>query len=414
MKNYNEMADSVFERRDRYNAARAATRKKMQKITAGAACCCLAAVLGVGVMHDYQDPVTPAPEHSKAPEQTGINDLQAGPSSYHSPFQEMAAPEMPQWQTADEIAELSGDSQMGVSVPAFLSWNGGFYGGAEYTAADRFAPVGDEVWFNSEYHLTAHQVKDRPDCFAICINGGMQIYQKIFNVSFELDGTVYGIQYNVKPSPAKEVLSGDGFTVYKADEDGEYLVNILPLLQQYRPNLFGGNENYADAWQVALPLGKAITDTPVADVPGSTGALVPYEEVWGGSYTDAQGNQVVLLTENTPENQQEAFRRNPTLNAETTVFQTAEYSLSYLTELLADISNAMADNTLPFVPTAGLYEDRNRVVVTVNTDDPDSIAQVLVFDCLGGAIEIREIPGQNSHDLLIIKNSPLPTQESGE
>lgn len=403
MKSYNEMADCVFKRRDRYNAARAATRKKVQKITAGAACCCLVAVLGVGVMRGNQPPITPTPDYSEAPEQNGISDLQAGPSSYHSPFKEMAVPETSRWHTADEIAERSGDSQMGVSVPAFLSWNGGFYGGAECTAADRFAPAGEEVWFNPEYRFAAYQVKDRPDCVAIRINGGMQIYQKIFDVSFELDGTVYGIQYNVKPSPAKEVLSGDGFTVYKADEDGEYLVNILPLLQQYRPNLFGGNENYADAWQVALPLGKAVTDVPVADVPGSTGALAPYEEVWGGSYTDAQGNQVVLLTENTPENQQEVFRRNPTLNTETTVFQTAEYSLSYLTELLADISKAMADDTLPFVPTAGLYEDRNRVVVTVTTNDPDSIAQVLAFDTLGGAIEIVSGSGQAINEQLIKK-----------
>ena len=407
MKSYNEMADCVFERRDRYNAARAATRKKMQKITAGAACCCLVAVLGVGVMRGNQPPITPTPDHSEAPEQTGISDLQAGPSSYHSPFQEMAVPEVIQWQTADEIAELSGDSQMGVYVPAFLSWNGGFYGGAECTAADRFAPAGEEVWFNPEYRFAAYQVKDRPDCFGIRINGGMQIYQKIFDVTFELEGIIYGIQYSPSTSaertPGPKIRSDDDFTVYEMAEEGTYLVNILPLLQQHQPNIFDGNENYKDAWQVALPLGKAVTDVPVADAPGSTGALVPYEEVWGGSYTDAQGNQVVLLTENTLENQQEVFRRNPTLNTETTVFQTADYSYAYLTELLADISKAMGDGSLSFVPTAGLYEDRNRVVVTVTTEDADSIAKILAFDTLGGAIEIRQGSGRATNDLLISK-----------
>ena len=264
MKSYNEMADCVFERRDRYNAARAATRKKVQKITAGAACCCLVAVLGVGVMHDHQNPVVPAPDHSEAPEQTGISDLQAGPSSYHSPFQEMAVPETSRWHTADEIAELSGDSQMGVYVPAFLSWNGGFYGGAECTAADRFAPAGEEVWFNPEYRFAAYQVKDRPDCVAIRINGGMKIYQKIFDVTFELEGIIYGIQYSPSTSaertPGPKIRSDDDFTVYEMAEEGTYLVNILPLLQQHRPNIFDGNENYKDAWQVALPLGKAVTD----------------------------------------------------------------------------------------------------------------------------------------------------------
>lgn len=408
MKNYNEMADSVFERRDRYNAARAATRKKVQKITTGAACCCLVAVLGVGVMHDNTPPVTPTPDHSEAPVQTGINDLQAGPS----PYKEMAAPEAIQWQTADEILESEDSGTMGVMVPSFLSWKGGFYGGAEYTAVDRFASTDDEIWFNPEYRYTAYQVKDRADCIAIYINGALQVYQKAFDVTFELDGYVYGIQYspvmNADRTAGEAVLPGEDFTVYESVDpsdksicEGEYLVNILPLLQQTWPGLFGGEENYSDAWQVALPLSKAGTDVPVADVPGSTGALIPYEEVWGGSYTDARGNQVVLLTENTPENQQEVFRRNPSLNTETTIFKTADYSLAYLTELLADISRAMSEDSLPFVPTAGLYEDLNRVVVTVTTEDADSIARVLAFDTLGGAIELRQASGQTTIDLLV-------------
>lgn len=407
MKSYNEMAECVFARRDQYNAARAATRKKVQKFTAGAICCCLVAVLGVGVIQDSQNPVTPVPGVSNMPVQTGINDLQAGPS----PYKEMSTPEAIQWQTADEILETEGNMYMGVMVPSFLSWQGGFYGGTESTAADRFASTDDEIWFNPEYRYTAYQVWGRDDCFAIHINGGLQVYQKVFDVTFEQDGYVYGIQYspalNTDRMAGQAVLSGEDFTVYEsiAPSDGsickgEYLVNILPLLQQTWPGLFGGGENYTAAWQIALPLGTAATDVPAADVPGSTGALVPFEEVWGGSYTDAQGNQVVLLTENTPENQQEVFRRNPALNTETTIFKTADYSLAYLTELLADISQAMGEGSLPFVPTAGLYEDLNRVVVTATTEDADSIAQVLAFDTLGGAIEIRQASGQAAKDLL--------------
>lgn len=417
MKSYNEMADRVFERRDRYNATRAATRKKVQKITAGAACCCLVAVLGVGVMRGNQPQITPTPNHSEAPVQTGINDLQAGPSSYHSPFQEMATTETMKWKTAEEILESNDNASMGVYVPSFLSYRGGFYANiSDGKSKIEGYPLPDKVWFNPEYQYTAYQIKNYPDRFAIAINGGLMIYQKIFDVTFELEGVIYGIQYS--PSTGTELtagekkLSGDGFTVYEAvrhmgeaADESEYLVNILPLLQQYRPNLFRGDENYADTWQVALPLYKTATDVPVADVPGSTGTLVTYEEVWGGSYTDTQGNQVILLTENTPENQQEVFRRNPTLSAETTVFKTADYSLAYLTELLTDISNTMWEGSLSFVPTAGLYEDLNRVVVTVTTEDPDSIAQVLAFDTLGGAIEIRHAAGQATNDLLVIKSA---------
>lgn len=410
MKSYNEMAECVLERRNQYNAARTAARKKIQKFTAGAICCCLVTVLGVGVMRDNTPPIIPAPDHPEAPVQTGINDLQAGPS----PYKEMAAPEAITWQTADEILESENSGYMGVMVPSFLSWKGGFYGNTEITPADRFASTDDEIWFNPGYRYTAYQVKDRPDCIAICINGGMQVYQKVFEVTFELDGIVYGIQYspasNADRIAGEVVLPGEDFTVCASVNSsdnsickGEYLIDILPLLRQNWPNLFGGDENYAEAWQIALPLGKVGTDVPVVENPGSTGALVPYEEVWGGSYTDTQGNQVVLLTENTPENQQEVFNRNPALNPETTVFKTADYSLAYLTELMADISKAMGDDSLPFVPTAGLYEDINRVVVTVTTEDADSIAKVLAFDTLGGAIEIKQASGQATNDLLTSK-----------
>lgn len=414
MKSYNEMASCVFERRDRYNAARAAAKRRMQKITAGAVCCCLVAVLGFGVMRDHQIPVAPAPDHPEVPEQTDISDLQTGPSSHNFPFQEMVSTEINKWKTAEEILESDDNVSMGVSVPSFLSYRGGFYANiSDGKSKIEGCALPDKVWFNPEYQYTAYQIKNYPDHFAIAINGGLMIYQKIFDVTFELEGVIYGIQYSPSTgsecTPGPKILSDGDFTVYEMTEEGKYLVNILPLLQRYRPNLFGGEENYKEAWQIALPLGKTVTDIPVADVPGSTGALIPYEEVWGGSYTDAQGNQVVLLTENTPENQQEVFRRNPALNVETTVFQTADFSLAYLTGLLADISKAMGDGSLSFVPTAGLYEDRNRVVVTITTDDPGSIAQVLAFDILGGAIEIRQTSGQNTTDHLIMnKNSPLP------
>ena len=54
MKNYNEMAESVFERREKYNAERRMTMNKIKKVTTGAVCCCIVALLGVGVFNGTQ------------------------------------------------------------------------------------------------------------------------------------------------------------------------------------------------------------------------------------------------------------------------------------------------------------------------------------------------------------------------
>lgn len=54
MKDYNEMAESVFERRDKYNAKRRMAMNKFKKGMTGAVCCCLVALLGVGVFNGNQ------------------------------------------------------------------------------------------------------------------------------------------------------------------------------------------------------------------------------------------------------------------------------------------------------------------------------------------------------------------------
>lgn len=132
-----------------------------------------------------------------------------------------------------------------------------------------------------------------------------------------------------------------------------------------------------------------VKDGPVTGNPGSTGALNPLDEIWGGSYMDQSGHWVVWLTENTPENQARVFEQNPDLLEGNTVFKTADFSLAYLTELLANISAEMGTQKLPFVTTAAVREQDNRVEVTMTTDDEECASQVLNFDTIGGAIEFR-------------------------
>ena len=145
-----------------------------------------------------------------------------------------------------------------------------------------------------------------------------------------------------------------------------------------------GNNNEAESTGTGTSI-----DVPVSDIPGDTGELTAYDEVWGGSYMDENGRWVVWLTEDTSENRLAVFQLNPALNENNTIFRKADYSRAYLTYLMAEISKAMgSDGVIPFVTTAALREDRNRVEVTMVTDDPSSVAQVLAFDSTGGAIEI--------------------------
>lgn len=133
---------------------------------------------------------------------------------------------------------------------------------------------------------------------------------------------------------------------------------------------------------------EAAIDVPVSDIPGDTGALTAYDEVWGGCYMDQNGCWVVLLTEDTPENRQMVLTLNPTLREDNIIFQTAAYSKAYLTYLMTEISNAMCAGKLPLVTTAALREDKNCVEVTMISDDPWSVDKILAFDTAGGAIEI--------------------------
>lgn len=126
-------------------------------------------------------------------------------------------------------------------------------------------------------------------------------------------------------------------------------------------------------------------DKPVVQNAGDTGALTEYEAVWGGSYMDEAGRWVVLLTENTAENQEKVFQLNPALTAENTVFEEAAYSQSYLTDLMERLSKA---DLPPVVSSIGFREERNRIAVYITADDPDAVAEILAYDSIGGAIEI--------------------------
>ena len=49
----------------------------------------------------------------------------------------------------------------------------------------------------------------------------------------------------------------------------------------------------------------------------------------------------------------------------------------------------MINKELPFVVSSGVYENLNRIIVGVTTNNEDDIAKVLALDTIGGAIQIE-------------------------
>lgn len=176
------------------------------------------------------------------------------------------------WQTAEEIyaAENQDGSQImaGVFIPTFVAYQGAFYGAADETSMSqtRFCAVTEKVSFNSAYEHTVYLVENYPDCIALLINGYFTIYQKQFDVTFELDGITYGIVYNAAHPDSRILgeilLSNDSFTVYEAvfypgepREQAAYVVDILPKLRAAGYSFFlEDGVDYADAWWVAEPI----------------------------------------------------------------------------------------------------------------------------------------------------------------
>ena len=172
------------------------------------------------------------------------------------------------WLSADEVLKSAkNESQyMGVYVPTFVAYQGAIYGrfGEEYNENSQYARLETEVTFRGDYSFPAYQVKDISDSVAIIINGRLTTYQKSFEVNAVIDGTPYEVVYSMglstKYSSGEVVQENEDFTVYQAINpqngevmESEYVINILPLLKRELPNFFDGDENYGDAWWVAVP-----------------------------------------------------------------------------------------------------------------------------------------------------------------
>ena len=129
-------------------------------------------------------------------------------------------------------------------------------------------------------------------------------------------------------------------------------------------------------------------------------------EFFGGSYTDANGKFVIVLTEDTPANRT-AICKELGRSESNTTFVKGTYTLAHLTELQEKITNAMVNKEIPFVVTSGVYESTNNIIIRVTTNDEAELAKVYALDTIGGAIKVEFSAGAVVEELLL----PLPKAE---
>lgn len=275
MKTYNEMAESVFERREKYIAERRMAMNKMKKTTATVACCCLVAVLSIGVWHGNIGTSTLPPAVNEQLNNPDANEQLNNVDMPNNTIDTNIVPNIGNedkvdttvWLSADEVlksAEI--DSQMGVAVPLLIAYKGAIYGcpTEEYNENSQYALLENEVTLRKNSSCPAYQVKDIYDNVAIILNGRLETYQKLFEVKAVIDGNSYRIvqpmMSGIDYSYGEIIQENEDFTVYKAVDvqngevmESEYVINILPLLKRELPNFFDSDENYGEAWWVVVP-----------------------------------------------------------------------------------------------------------------------------------------------------------------
>ena len=275
MKTYNEMAESVFVRREKYNTERRMAMNKINKTTATIACCCLVAVLSIGVWHSNIGSSTLPPTVSEQLNKPVVNEQLNNVDMPNNTVDTNIAPNIGNedkvdttvWLSAAEVlksAEI--DSQIGVAVPLLTAYKGAIYGcpTEEYNENSQYALLENEVTLRKNSSCPAYQVKDIYDNVAIVLNGRLETYQKLFEVKAVIDGNSYRIvqpmMSGIDYSYGEIIQENEDFTVYQAINaqsgevmESEYVINILPLLKRELPNFFDGDENNGEAWWVAIP-----------------------------------------------------------------------------------------------------------------------------------------------------------------
>lgn len=95
MKSYNEVAESVFERRENYLAEKKARTKIIKRTVSAVSCCCLVALLGFGVLHSGILEQTPSVLGDMDVDSETLQNGTAVPDYIHIVFNEIEKPRDP-------------------------------------------------------------------------------------------------------------------------------------------------------------------------------------------------------------------------------------------------------------------------------------------------------------------------------
>ena len=362
MKNYNEMAESVLKRRDNYIADR---NKQMKRVTSVLSCFCLVALLIISTGITYQEPLD-----------SGNVDYNGNDYSVQEQVKDLDSSDT----NCDAVDDYSKQESMKEKDNSTLLVS--YYESGEEPCYK--APCNGDIYMSIPLSRAIETYGD---------DANYQVLIQVFQNEVALDSESAEVQEQI------DRLTALGYPIV-FEQGTSYAFSLIASREQlqgipsgknygYFLFLYGEFFNVSNETIETDSVNTLHFDVPVPGDLGNTGALIAYEEVWGGSYMDQNGCWVIWLTENTPENQKMVFERNPDLLESNTTFKTADYSHAYLTELMANISEGIGDGKLPYVSTTAFREEINRVVVTMTTDDADCLAKVLSFDEIGGAIEIR-------------------------
>ena len=147
-----------------------------------------------------------------------------------------------------------------------------------------------------------------------------------------------------------------------------------------------------------------VSDAPAQELPNIDGSLIykydsTFRNLYGGSYINDEGQYVVIITDDTPENRA-AVCSSLYISEKDVTFREGKYPLEYLTELQRKISEGMVSKEFDFISTSSLREDFNIIVVQVTTNDEAKWAKLLALDPTGGAIKIGyDGDGSINHEL---------------
>ena len=126
-----------------------------------------------------------------------------------------------------------------------------------------------------------------------------------------------------------------------------------------------------------------------------------YPTYYSGKYIDNNGNNVILLYEDSPENRKQICNILGITESKT-IFKKAEYTYEYLIKLQNKISEKMQNKELPFVTSSSLMEDKNNIKVTVTSNSISDWNKIKELDTIGGAIDIQyEVNNIGTEDLLV-------------